>query len=194
CKKRGFCPSCCGRRMNDGAAFLVDDVFPHVPIRQWVVSFPIPIRFWMAKNPNLMSESLKVFQRMLAQYYQKAARNQGAQGNLQAGSLTVIQRFGGALNLNIHFHILALDGVYQEKQGSKPTFFQIFKPTNQDIQQVIKDFQSKMLIVLERRGLVSNDPWDQRVDEIAQPETIEELSQGASVIGRIGTGDNQGQR
>ena len=28
CKRRGFCPSCCGRRMADTAAHLVDRVFP----------------------------------------------------------------------------------------------------------------------------------------------------------------------
>ena len=44
CKKRGFCPSCCGRRMADTAARLVDDVLPRVPVRQWVLSFPYEIR------------------------------------------------------------------------------------------------------------------------------------------------------
>ncbi len=28
CKKRGFCPSCGGRRMSEGAAKLVDNVLP----------------------------------------------------------------------------------------------------------------------------------------------------------------------
>ncbi len=28
------------------------------------------------------------------------------------GTVTLIQRFGSALSLNIHFHILFLDGVY----------------------------------------------------------------------------------
>ena len=28
------------------------------------------------------------------------------------GAVTLIQRFGSALNLNIHFHMLFLDGVY----------------------------------------------------------------------------------
>jgi hypothetical protein len=33
CKGRGFCPSCMGRRMNEGAANLVDHFLPeHVPI------------------------------------------------------------------------------------------------------------------------------------------------------------------
>ena len=40
CKKRGFCPSCCGRRMADTAARLLDEVLPRVPVRQWVLSFP----------------------------------------------------------------------------------------------------------------------------------------------------------
>ncbi len=44
CKRRGFCPSCGARRMAETAAHLVDHVIPHVPIRQWVVSFPIPLR------------------------------------------------------------------------------------------------------------------------------------------------------
>ena len=41
CKKRGFCPSCCGRRMAYTAARLVDEVLPRVPVRQWVLSFPM---------------------------------------------------------------------------------------------------------------------------------------------------------
>ena len=40
CKRRGFCPSCGGRKMADTAAFLVEQVFPKVAIRQWVLSFP----------------------------------------------------------------------------------------------------------------------------------------------------------
>ena len=35
---RGFCPSCCVRRMAASAALLVDEVFPEQPVRQWVLS------------------------------------------------------------------------------------------------------------------------------------------------------------
>jgi hypothetical protein len=37
CKRRGFCPSCGGRRMADTATHLVDRVLPDVPVRQWVL-------------------------------------------------------------------------------------------------------------------------------------------------------------
>ena len=30
----------------------------------------------------------------------------------QTGAVTLIQRIGGAVNLNIHFHMLSLEGVY----------------------------------------------------------------------------------
>ncbi len=40
CKRRGLCPSCGTRRMAESAALLVDEVFPHQPVRQWVLSFP----------------------------------------------------------------------------------------------------------------------------------------------------------
>ena len=45
CKRRGFCPSCGGRRMAETAARLVDRVLPEVPIRQWVLTLPYPLRY-----------------------------------------------------------------------------------------------------------------------------------------------------
>ena len=38
------------------------------------------------------------------------------------GAVTLIQRFGSALNLNIHFHILFLDGVYVYRDSRAPRF------------------------------------------------------------------------
>jgi hypothetical protein len=49
CKRRGFCPSCAGRRMAQTAAHLVERVTPWVPTRQWVVSVPVPLRYWMPR-------------------------------------------------------------------------------------------------------------------------------------------------
>jgi hypothetical protein len=37
CKGRGFCPSCCGRRMCELAAHVVDGVLGGLPLRQWVL-------------------------------------------------------------------------------------------------------------------------------------------------------------
>ena len=36
--------------------------------------------------------------------------------NVKTGAVTLIQRFGSALNLNVHFHMLFLDGVYDARE------------------------------------------------------------------------------
>jgi hypothetical protein len=42
--------------MAESAALLVDEVFPKVPIRQWVLSFPFQLRFLLARHPELMGK------------------------------------------------------------------------------------------------------------------------------------------
>ena len=47
-----FYPSCGARRMAETAAYLVDSVIPRVPVRQWWLSFPIPLRTLFAAHPD----------------------------------------------------------------------------------------------------------------------------------------------
>jgi hypothetical protein len=65
CKGRGFCPSCGARRMTQTAAHLVDEILPDVPIRQWVLSLPIPLRVLLAAQPKLLTPVLDVVQRAI---------------------------------------------------------------------------------------------------------------------------------
>jgi ribosomal protein S27E len=100
CKGRGWCPSCGARRMVETAAHLVDHVFPQVPVRQWVLSFPWPLRLLFAARPDLLTRVLGVVTRALSTAVIKragASRSAGA----QSGMVTFIQRFGSALNLNV---------------------------------------------------------------------------------------------
>ena len=52
CKRRGFCPSCGARRMAQKAAHLVDHVIPRVPVRQRVLSLPIPCACCWPHSPS----------------------------------------------------------------------------------------------------------------------------------------------
>jgi hypothetical protein len=112
CKRRGFCPSCAGRRMADTAAFCVDHLFPKVPIRQYVLTVPVHFRFRMAYSPALTSAVLRCFIAAITSDLLRRARKRKLRGGLQTGALTVIQRLGSALGLNVHFHSLVLGGVY----------------------------------------------------------------------------------
>ena len=54
--------------MAENAAHLVDKVFPHRPLRQWVLSFPYQLRFLFAKDPKVMGEVLTVVNRAISTY------------------------------------------------------------------------------------------------------------------------------
>jgi hypothetical protein len=50
------------------------------------------------------------------------ARKRKLRGRLQTGSLTVVQRFGSSLNLNVHFHVIGMDGVYEAAPDGRLLF------------------------------------------------------------------------
>ena len=123
CKRRGFCPSCGVRRMAQTAAHLVDHVIPHVPVRQWVLSLPIPLRLLLAAQPKLVTPVLQVVHRVITRHVLGQAGLKPEEAD--SGAVTLIQRFGLAANLNIHLHCLVLDGVYRRGIDWEPEFVEV---------------------------------------------------------------------
>ena len=165
CKGRGFCPSCGGRRMSELAAFLLDEVFPHVPVRQIVLSFPFPLRFWMAKNPKLQSEILSITIRAISGLLKKRAKKEGVGGKLDYAVVTVIQRFGGSINVNPHLHMLWVDGLY-DVSGEIAVFHGLI-PTNDDIMKLVETLSQRVLRSLKRKGypVEENSPQEELEEE-----------------------------
>jgi hypothetical protein len=63
--------------MTDTAARLTDAVLPAVPVRQWVLSLPIEIRYRLAYDDPLIGAFLAVFLRTVQAWYRQQARAQG---------------------------------------------------------------------------------------------------------------------
>ena len=86
-----------GRRMADTASHLVDNVFPTVPVRQWVLILPFEIRCRMSYDKRLISDMLAVFLRVVHGWYKRKAKELGV-ANVQGGSVSFLQKFGSSLN------------------------------------------------------------------------------------------------
>ena len=112
CKGR-LCPSCWARRAADTAADLVDRVLPEARYRQWVLTFPWQMRYLLATDRAFQSAVLRTFLRTVGAWMRLRARRLGLRGG-QVVAVTFVQRFGGILNLNPHFHTLMPDGVFVE--------------------------------------------------------------------------------
>ena len=186
CKGRGFCSSCGGRRMSDTAAHLVDRVLPAVHTRQWVLTLPYTLRFLMAYDSKLISGIHHIFvQTVFASLRRRAGLS--CMGRLaRGGAVTFIQRFGDALNLNVHFHMLALDGVYAEDDAGFLRFHQVGPPSNKEVKLVAGRIARRVEKLISRRGLVPEE------EQPVQPFLAELY--GAAVAGRVLTGRRAGQQ
>jgi hypothetical protein len=184
CKRRGFCPSCLGRRMSDTAAFCVDHIFPRVPVRQYVLTVPYHLRYQMAYAPGLASRILGIFIHSITSDLRRRARKRKIKGKLQTGSLTVVQRFGSSLRLNVHFHTLALDGVYATGPDGQLLFHPLPSPSDTDVARLVGAVGRKINRLLERHDPVANDAQLFLLDGLAS----------ASVQGLVATGNRKGCR
>ena len=191
CKKRGFCPSCGASRMAQTAALLTDHILPRHTVRQWVLSFPFPLRFLLATKPELISPVLKIINRSISTALIKKAGLTTPQA--ETGAITLIQRFGSALNLNIHFHMLFLDGVYL-KNINKPKFIQIKAPTTKELNTLLTRISQKIIKYLERTGYLEKDAEQPYLNLEQADESGMQLLHGSAITYRIATGPLQGQK
>ena len=190
CKRRGFCPSCGARRMADPGAHLVEHVLPEQPIRQWVLSFPYPLRFLFATRPAVLSQVLGIVYRAISTFLIRRAGLRVSTG-ARTGAVTLIQRFGSALNLNIHLHMLFVDGVYTFEQ-ERPRFHRGAAPTQPELQRLLRIIATRVTRALEGQGLLIRDDETPSLD--LEPDDGFEQLLGAAVHYRIATGPHAGRK
>ncbi len=184
CKGRGFCPSCGGRRMAERAAHLVDHVFPPVGVRQWVLSFPHRLRYLLAWDHALCRAVVAVYVRALLAFHRGRAAQRGVV-NGRGGAVVFVQRFGAALNLNVHFHALVLDGVFAENAGGGVAFRALPPPRDDDVAAVLAVVRRRVLMLLRRRGLLDASDESGGADGLAEEAPVLAGISAASVVGSI---------
>ena len=100
--------------MAETVALLVDEILPQQPMRQWVLRVPYQLRFLFASQPAIMGKALGIIYRAIATHINNKAGH--TKTTAHTGAVTLIQRFCGAINLNVHFHMLFLDGAYVDNE------------------------------------------------------------------------------
>ena len=160
CKQRAFCPRCVGRKMADQAKHLVEQVLPPVRYRQWVLSFPHGLRWRMAHHHELTLGVWSIARKAIDGFYHARAASVGPPGqhdSARPGSVMAVQRFGGALNLNVHFHALYTDGSFYERSDGQVIFLQTAPPTVPVLEALVTRIKQQVVRLLEKLGLGSDD-------------------------------------
>jgi hypothetical protein len=168
----------------------VDHVFPVVPVRQWVLSLPHRLRYVLAWDHPLCRAVTGVFVRAVLGSLRRRARRQGARDG-RGGAVAIIQRFGAALNLNIHVHALVLDGVYVE-DGAALRFHACDAPTEDEMDRLLGIIERRLHRLLARRGVVDAVGDDGGADRWREEAPVLAGIAAASVQGQLALGERAG--
>jgi hypothetical protein len=184
CKKRGFCPSCCGRRMAQTAANLIDHVLPPVPLRQLVLTMPFELRRRLAYDGPLLGAVSRVFMRSVLEWYRRRMEAEGAMDG-RSGAVLVIQRCSSDLRLNPHIHAVLLDGAFTEGADGELSFHALPRLRTEELADVLQIVRVLILRLLVRRGVVQGEP-DLTVvdDDLAEREPALAQLASAAVLGQ----------
>jgi hypothetical protein len=138
-----------------------------------------------------MSKALAIVYRAIANHLVKKAglTHKAA----QTGGITLIQRFGSALNLNVHFHMLLLDGVYTTNRHGKQRFQYVHAPLSSELNSLLYTISQRIARYLERQGLLERDMEQSYLTLDEDDDSLGTL-QGYSITYRIAVGAQQGQK
>jgi hypothetical protein len=192
CKGRAVCPSCGGRRMAERSAHLIDHVFPDVPVRQWVLTVPRRLRYLQAWNHGLTRAVVGVFMRGVLGWLRRRARVGQGIPDGRSGAVAIVQRFGAALNVNVHTHALVLDGVFAEDGRGELAFHAALPPDPGDLDVLIETLARRIQRLLVRRRVLADEPESNGSDPWEEDEPVLAGLVAASVQGRVATGARAG--
>jgi hypothetical protein len=167
-----------GRRMNDTAAHLVDQVLPFdTPIRQWVCSIPHSLRYLMGYDKKLCADILSVYVSELMHSYKLRAKHLlGLPSVVEAhtGAVSIVQRFDSALRLNVHPHTLVIDGVYvQDDDSDRLVFYPLPAPTHAEVAAVAGRIAQRAEAVMRKHGRwVDSNSADNESDPLSLEQPV----------------------
>jgi hypothetical protein len=180
--------------MAETRAHLLENILPLVPYRQFVLSFPVPMRYWLHTNKKFFARVHRLVINAVHGHYTQQAAKIGIK-DPAPGSISFTQRWGSALNLTPHFHILCPDGVYT-RLGKKPHFRCITTMQEDDVLQLVQKIADDVKNLCVSLGYLSHDGdivQNPALDALFQEDSALYHATMGSIAGKIAFGPHAGQ-
>jgi hypothetical protein len=125
------------------------------PYRQFVVTFPIPMPYWLHSNKALFAKVYRIMIKKIHDYYKIKATASGIK-DPRPGAISFTRLAGSALNLSPHLHILFCYGVFAG--GSESFRFRNLEAiTDKEIEKLLTDISSKVVKLLKKLGYLNHE-------------------------------------
>ncbi|WP_437539862.1 transposase [Sorangium sp. So ce726] len=136
------------------------------------MSLPFELRALAAKRSDVLAAMERIFAEESARVTTRLASIAGA----RTGSVGFPQRFGSSLNVHVHFHTLAIDGVF-EKTAMGVRFHDAPPPPKDDVSEVARRVRERALLWLRRRGYIDERAAEERSNETIEPSALDACTQ-----------------
>jgi hypothetical protein len=124
-------------------------------VRQWVLSVPKRLRYFLQRNPEALSAVLHILLRVIEARLRKRS---GCPGG-RLGAVSFVQRFGAALNAHVHFHCCVIDGVCAAREDGQVHFAEAAALNSADIAAVQQQVRARVLRWFARTMTPSATTW-----------------------------------
>jgi hypothetical protein len=81
----------------------------------------------------------------------RRAKQVGLEG-VQPGAVTFVQRFGSSLNLNVHFHVVVADGVFEKTEDGVVVFHEGESPDRAELEAIVRTVRERIARWVKRRA------------------------------------------
>lgn len=120
-------------------------------------------RWLLARHARLADGVLRIALGRIERWYRTATGRRGG----RSGAVTAIQRFGSALNLNLHFHVIHLDGVFDRGADDALRFFRA-SPTTEDVERLVVEIAEAAERWLAKQGYAGDEEDNAEAEDDAQ--------------------------
>jgi hypothetical protein len=142
--------------MADVAVHLEERVLPSVRIRHWICSLPWGLRALLGYDRELCAKVVSTFVGELSRSLKKRAKRELGLASVEdahTGAVCAVQRTDGALRLNVHLHVLALDGVYvRDSESGALVFEELGTPSHAEVLDVARRTAERVDTLLRKSG------------------------------------------
>jgi hypothetical protein len=153
-----------------------------------VLSLPHALRYRLAYDHTLCTAVHRALTRALGSRLRRLARERG-RSDAESGSVTLLQRYGGGLNLNLHYHLIGLDGWFHRASDGALVFERAPTPTQQEVESLALDVHARVMRLLDKHGLLQVGADD----ALAQDASALSACYEGAVAQRVGLGPMKGR-
>ena len=164
----------------------VDRVLPDVPVRQYVLSLPYELRRLAAFKADVLTALGRIFVEADLRELPRARQARRGIEDGQCGAINFVQRFG-SLNLNVHFHVVVLDGVFTRDPDAGVLFHPASPPTREELEAIVRRVRDRALAWLRRHGYLDERPIDERSNEPPAQTALDACAAIAMGRGQVAT-------